>query len=382
VIARQDDLLDLVRRAGLPGIVGAAAGPHELLDATCCGHRELDGREPMSLETVFWIASITKVATAVAVLQLVERGALSLDDQVARFLPCFREPQVLTEAGLVPSRVAVTVRHLLTHTAGFGYEAWSQTLSDHVARHSLPAARSGSRASLARPLLFQPGEMWNYGIGMDWAGRLVEEVSGAALADYLREHVFRPLDMMSTGFTPASTMGGQAALYARQADGSLVAMPNIPNPAREFDSGGAGLYSTPRDVLRLLQSLLRAHQGSTHEVLSPGIVASARLNQISGLEVRDLPSCAPERTMALSVDPGQCTKWSFFGLLHLQGHPDRRSPGSVSWAGIANTFFWLDFDSAVAAIVFAQNLPFLDPAVLPAVDLYERSLYVSLKNRG
>ena len=371
----RDELSDAVQRSGLPGVVGAAAGPRQLVDATCCGHLALGTDEDaMSLDTVFWVASITKVVTAVAVLQLVEQGSIRLEDEVARFLPFFDKLEVLTSSGLVPARGRVNVGHLLTHTAGFGYEAWSRPLSDHVVHKELPPARLGTRASLERPLLVEPGAMWNYGIGMDWAGLLVEEVSRMPLANYLQAHVFGPLDMRSTGFTPAAA-AGQAALYARQRDGALVLTLSAPNPDREFDSGGAGLYSTPRDVLRLLQGILRAHEGSTKEVISPETVAHARLNQIGLLDVRDLPSCAVERTMGLSLFPGKRKKWSYFGLLHLEGQPGGRSAGSVSWAGVANTFFWIDFESAIAAVVFAQSLPFLDPTILRIVDLYERSLY-------
>ena len=370
----QDELTRAVDAAGLPGVACAAAGPRDLLDAVCRGHLDLGAEAPMSIDTVFWIASITKLATAVAILQLVETGTLRLDDEVARFLPFFDNLKVLTTCGLVPAQARVTVRHLLTHTAGFGYEGWSR--ADHVRQQHPPAAKSGTRASLERPLLFEPGAMWNYGIGMDWAGLLIEEVSGMSLADYLGAHVFRPLGMGSTGFNPDPT-ARQATLYARQPDGSMLRAASAPNPGREFDSGGAGLYSTPRDVLRLLQSILRAYEGSTNEVLSPTMVAQARCNQIGPLDVRDLPSCVPERSMDLSLFPGKQKKWSCFGLLHLEGQPVGRSAGSVSWAGVANTFFWIDFESAIAAVVFAQSLPFLDPSILPIVDLYERSLYTS-----
>jgi len=374
----RNELWAAVRKAGLPGVVAAAAGPRDLVDATACGQADFDADAEMSLDTCFWIASVTKIATAVAVLQLVERGFLRLDDDVANDLPFFENLQVLTNSGLVPARPRVTVRHLLTHTAGFGYEAWSRSLAEHVLQEHLPAAKTGRRVALERPLLFQPGAAWNYGIGMDWAGVLVEQVSCLPLADYLKAHVFEPLGMHSTGFTPPAT-APLAAMYARQQDGSLVKSSNHPNPEREFDSGGAGLYSTPRDVLRLLQSILRAHEGSRREVLLPATVAQARLNQIDFMEVRDLPSCAPERTMDLSLSGGKRKKWSYFGLLHLEGDPGARSAGSVSWAGLANTFFWIDFEASVAAVVFAQSLPFLDPAVLTIVDLYERSLYASLR---
>jgi methyl acetate hydrolase len=374
------ELSRAVESTGLPGVVCAAAGPRGLLDAACCGHLDLSAEAPMSIDTVFWIASITKIATAVAVLQLVERGTIRFEDEVARFLPFFDKLKVLTNSGLVPAQARVIVRHLLTHTAGFGYEGWSRPLSDHVRQQDPPAAKPGTRASLERPLLFEPGALWNYGIGMDWAGLLIEEVSGMSLADYLEAHVFRPLGMRSTGFNPDAT-ARQATLYARQRDGSLVRAASGPNPGREFDSGGAGLYSTPRDVLQLMQSILRAHEGSTNEVLSPAMVAQARCNQIGLLDVRDLPSGVPERSMDLSLFPGKQRKWSCFGLLHLEGQPGGRSAGSISWAGVANTFFWIDFESAITAVVFAQSLPFLDPAILPIVDLYERSLYTSLPAR-
>lgn len=366
------------RESGLPGIVCAAAGPDELIDAKALGVVDVDSPQPMSLDTVFWIASITKLATAVAVLQLVERRLLRLEDEVAHHLPFFDNLEVLTSFGLVPARARVKVHHLLTHTAGFGYEAWSKPLAGHVAQQGLPVARTGLRRSLERPLLFQPGAMWNYGIGMDWAGLLVEHLTGDSLSGVLQSHVFEPLGMRSTGFAPAPG-ASRAVVYTRQADEVLARTPMDPNPNREFDSGGAGLYSTPRDVLRLLQSLLRAAQGSKSEVLRPATVLEARANQIDLLEVRDLPSGAPERSRDLALFPGRKKGWSYFGLLHQEAEPRGRGVGSVSWAGIANTFFWIDFDAAAAAVVFAQSLPFLDPAMLALVERYEQGLYAALR---
>lgn len=374
----EQQLQQALRQSGLPGSVCAAAGPGELLDFTALGRVGFDAKERMSLDTTFWIASITKLATAVAVLQLVERKQLRLEDEVADYLPFFSALEVLTQVGRVPATTRVTVQHLMTHTAGFAYEAWSQPLAEHVLRQNLPAARTGLRRALERPLLFQPGDMWNYGIGMDWAGLLVERVAGCSLSQYLQAHVFEPLQMHSTGFAPRAD-AVRAALYTRQADGALAGTPNAPNPDRDFDSGGAGLYATPGDVLRLLQSILRAAQGSKAEVLQPQTVAEARRNQIGLLEVRDLPTCAPERSRDLALSPGRKKKWSHLGLLHLEAQPGGRSAGSISWAGVANTFFWIDFEAGLAALVFTQSLPFLDTGVLALVDRYERCLYAGLR---
>lgn len=368
-----------LRDCGLPGVVCAASGPQDLYDTSALGNVDSGSDERMSLDTSFWIASISKLATAVAVLQLVERARIRLVDEVAAYLPYFNDLRVLTDAGLVPLQSRVTVHHLLTHTAGFGYEMWSRPLAEHVASSFLPEARSGLRRSLERPLLFQPGSLWNYGIGMDWAGLLVEHVSGRTLAEYLETHVFGPLHMSSTGFAPRPG-ASRAVLHSRQQDGSIARTPSEPNPSREFDSGGAGLYSTPRDVLRLLQAILRASEGSRTELLQPQTVAAARSNQIGPLDVQDLPSCAPERSMDMALYPGRKKKWSYFGMLHLEAQPGGRSARSVSWAGIANTFFWLDFDASLAGVVFAQSLPFLDPQVLTLADRYERALYATRKS--
>ena len=381
--AQDDGISEAARSAGIPGLVAAAAGPTTMLDECCWGRSSLTSGGPMGLDTVFWIASITKLATAIAVLQLAERGQLSLEEPIARFLPYLGRAKVLSASGLVESRRPITARHLLTHTAGFGYEVWSHALSDHVAREGLPLARTGTLASLERPLLFPPGELWNYGLNMDWAGLLVERISAMPLAQYLRANIFEPLDMTRTGFAPAGSRSSErAALYARSAQGAFVELPNEPNRKREFDSGGAGLYSTPRDILRLLQSLLRAHGGSAAEVLSPATVAEARRNQIGALDVRDLPSSVPERSMDIALFPGRRKKWSYFGLLNVEPTSDGRSACSVSWAGLANTYFWIDFERSVGAVVFAQTLPFLDPRVVALVELYERSLYGSRAHRG
>ena len=268
------------------------------------------------------------------------------------------------------------MRHLLTYTAGFGYETWSRRVAHYVRRTGMPSLNTGSLTCLQMPLIFQPGERWCYGIGLDWVGLLISELSGQRLADYVRARILDPLGMHDTFF---DDLGGPkrrwATLYARRSDGGFEEMPSGPNGGREFDLGGAGLYSTPLDVLKLLQGILGAAEGRSGEVLTPDMIAYARRNQIGALSVRDLPSGSPARSMDLALLPGHEKDWSFLGLRNVNQLPYGRSAGSVMWAGVANTYFWIDFRRSLAAVVFAQVLPFLDPKVLQIASEYERLVY-------
>ena len=368
----------LATEAAIPGFVAGACGPDAILDQTCWGHDDKHLSHRMQSDTVFWVASITKLVTAIAALQLVEREMITWDEPLARYLPYLGEAKVLSENSndLIELAKPITLRHLLTHTAGFGYETWSRRVADYVRRTGMPSLNTGSLASLQMPLVFQPGEKRCYGIGLDWAGLLISELSGQRLADYVRARILDPLGMHDTSF---DRFGGperrRATLYARRSDGGLEEVPSAPNARRESGSGGAGLYSTPGDVLKLLQSILRAAEGRSGEVLTPDTIAYARRNQIGALSIRDLPSGSPARSMDLAPLPGHQKDWSFLGLRNVNQLPKGRSAGSVMWAGVANTYFWIDFQRSLAAVVFAQVLPFLDPKVLQIASEYERRVY-------
>src|SRR5262249_24782834 len=218
------------------------------------------------LDTIFRLASMTKAVTSVAAMQLVEQGKLQLDQPIGNVLPELAAPQVLEgfdESGtprLRPAKRPITLRHLLTHTAGFGYEVWDPDLVRYVKASGTPSTSTGKLASLRLPLVFDPGDRWEYGINLDWAGRAIEAVSGQPLEVYFRQRIFAPLGMADTvcWLSPAQQSRLVSAPQPKPG-GSVGPTPPPPPPWREFWSGGGGLYSAGRDYLVFLQMLM--HQG-------------------------------------------------------------------------------------------------------------------------
>ena len=277
---------------GLPGVVLAARLPDgERVDAVA-GVRGLDNPAAMAPDTHFWVASCTKAITSAAALQLVEQGRLTLDAPVGDLLPALASPNVLKgfdAAGkprLEPAREAVTLRRLLSHTAGLGYEFCSEDLTRYVAAAG-PYPRGLGPDT---PLLFEPGSGWTYGISTDWTGKLIEAASGEALDTYFERHILGPLGMTETTFSPtADQRARRASMHARTPDGALAPIPFEMPPAPHFGMGGGGLYSTAGDYLKFLDAIL----AGGGPILSAASVAAMAETQWEGEEVGVLPSANP-----------------------------------------------------------------------------------------
>ncbi|HTW50262.1 MAG TPA: serine hydrolase domain-containing protein, partial [Stellaceae bacterium] len=336
-------------------------------------------------DTVFRIASMTKAITSVAAMQLVEQGRLSLNDPIPAIDPGLAAPQVLTgfdAAGkplLRPAKRPITLRHLLTHTAGFCYEQWNPDLERCVAALGMPQMASGKRAALRMPLMFDPGERWEYGINTDWVGRLVEEISGQTLDVYFAEHITGPLGMMDTGFAvSAEQRARQASVHQRHPGGALEPQPFEQKIDREFLAGGGGLYCTTGDYLAFLQALLHGGAFNGQRILKPETVALMSQNHIGGLTVSVLRTNNPPLTNDVDLFPGQPVRWGLGYMLTPEPGPNGRSAGSVSWAGIFNTYYWLDPVKRVAGVIMTQILPFADLPTLSVYGAFERGVYAAL----
>ena len=263
-----DQVFERAVDAGVaPGVVALAANNNDLIYEGAFGKREVGKDAAMTLDSVVWIASMTKAVTSVAAMQLVEQGRLGLDEPLGQRVSELASVQVLEgfdAAGaprLRPPRRPITLRHLLTHTAGFTYDLWNQDMVRYYQHAGVPGIAECKNATLQTPLVCDPGERWEYGINLDWVGKTVEQISRQSLEDYFREHIFAPLDMNDTGFVlRPDQRTRQAAMHARQPDGSLTPIPfEIPQQP-EFFMGGGGLYSTGPDYLKFLRMLLGGGQ--------------------------------------------------------------------------------------------------------------------------
>jgi methyl acetate hydrolase len=370
----------------VPGAVAMAATDSGVIYEGAFGLRDLAVGPAMTLDTVFRIASMTKAVTSVAAMQLVEQGKLQLDEPIGKVLPELAAPQVLEgfdssgKPQLRPARRPITLRHLLTHTAGFGYEIWNPQLGRYVEATGIPAFLTGKLAALRAPLVFDPGERWEYGINIDWAGRAVEAASGQPLDTYFREHIFAPLGMKDTGFVPSADQAARLVrVHRRGSDGSLEPI-SFERPQGEFFSGGGGLISTGRDYLVFLQMLL--HRGRHHgaEVLRPETAALLEQNQLGDLQLGFMTTAMPELSNDVDLFPGIRCGHGLANVINLQPGPNGRSAGTMTWAGLFNSYYWVDPQKRVAGVILTQILPFADERAVSLYGEFERGVYDALQN--
>ncbi|HEY1301303.1 MAG TPA: serine hydrolase domain-containing protein [Stellaceae bacterium] len=380
VLARAVDAGDV------PGVVALAATDRGVLYEGAFGMRDLGGSAAMTLDTIYRIASMTKAVTSVAAMQLVERGKLALDTPIGRTLPELANPLVLTgfdAAGkprLRPAKRPITLRHLLTHTAGFGYEMLNGELMRYVAATKMPSPGTGKLAGLHLPLLFDPGEKWQYGINTDWVGRAIEAASGEPLDAYFRNHIFAPLGMTDSAFRLSAEENARLVrIHQRQANGSLVPVDmDLPPRDPEFWGGGGALYSTGPDYLRFLRMLLGKGELDGVRLLRAETVAEMGKNQVGELAAGVMRTVMPERTNDFVLFPEGSCRWGLAYMINGDPGPNGRSAKSLSWGGIFNSYYWIDPAKRVAGVILTQILPFADPQALALYAAFERAVYARM----
>jgi methyl acetate hydrolase len=365
-----------VDAAEVPGVVAMASTEHSIIYQGAFGARAMSAAARMSADTVFSIASMTKLLTSVAALQLVERGRLKLDEPAARVDPALGSPLVLDgfdaqgAPQLRPARKPITLRNLLTHTSGFSYQLWDT----NVIRYG-KAARNNP-ALPHTPLMFDPDTKWAYGGSLDRVGRLVEMVSGQTLDRYFQDHILGPLGMNDTGFVLTEKQRArQASLHLRKADGTLVPQPLVRRTAPKVISGGGGIYSTAPDYLTLLQALLNGGGMAGKSILRPQTVALMSTNQIGNLDAGILKTTNPALSDDVDFFPGVRLRWGLGDMINVDPVPDGRGAGSMTWAGLYNTYYWIDPASRIAGVIMMQILPFADRRALNVYRLFERGVY-------
>jgi CubicO group peptidase (beta-lactamase class C family) len=327
-------------------------------------------------DAIFAIASMTKPVTSVAVMQLVEAGKVRLDEPASTYLPELAKVQVLENGALRAPKSPVTVRQLLNHTSGFGYEFMNKDLHDFVAKGGAPSMMAGGDGFLKAPLLFDPGTRWEYGIGTDWLGRLVERVSGQDLEAYFRVAIFEPLGMGDSFFNvPADKQARLAASWQRKEDGSLVQQPVQARPSGGFLSGGGGLHSTAADYIRFTRAILAGGMLDGRRILKPETIDLMGRNQIGDLTLRPFPSLLPQLATDGAVLPGALDKFGLGFALNAKAIEHGRGTRTLAWAGIFNTFFWIDREKKVCAVLMSQMSPGLDEGPRRLLEDFDRAVY-------
>jgi methyl acetate hydrolase len=369
----------------IPGVVAIAASGKETIYQGAFGKRDLSKDVAMTQDSVFWIASMTKAITSAAGMQLVEQGKLSLDEPIGKVLPDLASPQVLEgfdakgEPKLRPAKKPITLRHLMTHTAGFAYDMWNGDIGKYLEKTGTPGIISCLNAALKTPIMTDPGTRWEYGTNIDFVGKAVEAASGKQLDAYLRDNVFTPLGMSDTGFKIGDSQRKRlVGMHARGEDGSLAAIPFELEQNPEFHMGGGGLYGTAGDYIKFCQMILNKGKGNGHQVLKPETVALMGQNNIGDLTMGKMPTVLPMYTNDVDLYPDIVKKWGLSFLINTAKTPEGRSPGSLAWAGLANTYFWIDPARDVAGVILMQLLPFADKKCLEAFAGFERGVYAGL----
>ena len=366
-----------VSRRKIPAAVAMVAADEKTTYAGAFGKRDSASGVDVTTDSIFSIASMTKAITSVAAMQLAERGKVQLDEPVEKHLPQLAKLEVLDgfdkESGkpvLRPVNKPVTLRRLLTHTSGFAYDIWDERMFQYTKQAGL---------SLVGPLAFDPGTRWQYGTGVDWAGRLVEAVSGQTLEAYFERNIFEPLGMKDTKYSvPAEKFDRLVGGYQRQADGSLKETPRtLPAPPKAFNGGG-GLYSTAGDYVRFMQMILRRGRGSDQEqILQAKTVDLMASNQIGELSAGKLRSNRPNLSSDVDFHPGFTDKFGLGFLINTTAYEGGRSAGSLAWAGISNTFYWIDPRRGICAVLMMQFLPFCDTEAMGLLRDFERAVYAA-----
>ena len=361
----------------IPGVVAMAASADSVLYEGAIGSRGAAAEARMSTDTIFRIASMVKLLTSVAAMQLVERGRLKLDEPAGNIDPMLAAPRILTgfdDKGapqLREAREVLTLRNLLTHTSGFSYPLWDANVLRYI-----HFARAKKDKDLPRmPLVFEPGERWAYGGSIDRVSRMVEIASGQGIDRYFRDNITGPLGMNDTGFTITEKQRArQARLHRRGSDGKLVAQPLEKLETPSSFSGGGGIYSSAPDYLRLLQALLNGGSLDGAKILKAETVALMAANQIGNLQAGIMKTTNPALSNDVDFFPGTRLRWGLGHMINADPVPGGRKAGSLTWAGLYNTYYWIDPSTRVAGVVMMQILPFADRQALKVYREFEHGI--------
>ena len=367
-----------IERKDVPGVVALVTSRERVLYTGAFGVADVATSRPLTADALFRIASMTKPVTSVALMQLVEQGRVGLDDPAEKFLPELKNLKVIETFDaatgayqLRPASKPPTVRHFLTHTSGLAYGFTSAIWRDFK-------PRSGETFPFGGPLLFDPGERWHYSTSTDVAGKIVEAVSGQKLEDYFREKIFAPLKMSDTSYNVPEAKGprlvAQQQRSGERMDGAIVLQQPQLGLTIASPIGGGGLASTADDYGRFMRMWLNGGELDGVRILKAETVALMGQNHIGAVSVPALKSALP-RSADFTFIADNRDKWGLGFLITVDQVPGKRSPGSLSWGGINNTFFWIDPAKGIAGVILMQYLPFADAKALATYDVFERGVY-------
>lgn len=368
-----------LQKRGIPAAAAIVANADHVTYSGAFGNRDSASSVKVSADSIYRIASMTKAVTATSAMQLVEQGKLKLDEPVSKHLPELAKLDVLEgfdnsgKPMLRPAKTQILLKHLLTHTSGFVYPTWNATL----AKYNMITGNNAPPTAVAplTPLLFEPGTRWHYGTSMDWAGKLVEKVSGLTLEQYFQRNILQPLGMKDTSFlVPPEKFDRLVSGYRRQSDGKLKEDPRTQPAAPAVFNGGGGLFSTAADYIKFTQMILRKGRSEgKDQILSSKTVDLMSVNQIGSIPMERLKSTDTSLTEDLYMGPGN--KYTYGFMLNTATSPEGRPAGCLMWAGVENTFYWIDPKRPLCAVIMMQFFPFLDPQGAGMLGDFSKAVY-------
>jgi methyl acetate hydrolase len=366
-----------VERGDTPGVVALVVNRDGVLYEGTAGKRDVGNNVPMAADTIFNIASMTKPVTSVAIMMLLEQGKLGLDDPVSKYLPGFDNLRVITRFNQAdgtyetrPARRAMTIRHLLTHTSGIGY-AFSSSIVQRLQQGT-------QKMEWELPLLHDPGDKWTYSASTRVLGLILEKITGTPLENYYQEHIFKPLGMVDTSYAVAVDKQARLTTSHRMVNGARQEQPrqNIPSTPTPPYRGDGGLYSTARDYGLFMRMLLNGGHLGNVRLISERSVKLMGQNHIGAVFVSRQPAANPELTKPFPLGAGQDKFGLGFQITAKGDGPTKyRSPGSMSWAGLFNTEFWIDPKKGIGGVMLMQFLPFYDDGAIRTLREFEETVY-------
>lgn len=369
-IALDGLLQNAVTRHDLPSVVAVVANRESVLYRGAFG---------ASVTDIYQIASMTKPVTSVSIMMLKERGRIDLDDPVERYLPAYagREVILAFDAATAaftarPAAGPITIRHLLTHTSGVGYDFCNETL--------LALCKDGKQSPFTLPILHDPGSRWTYGCSTTILGEVIDQIIGEPFYRFQEREIFQPLGMLDTGYFLKPADEDRLAPLHRRVDRDWVREPKE-QPYKSSLSADGGMIGTADDYIRFLQMLLNMGKLGDTRLLTAQSVSAMISNQIGHLTVETQPGAKANLSCAFPLGAGK-DKFGLGFQLKVGVDDNARSPGSYSWGGIFNTHFWADPQKGIAVILFTQLLPFYDDQVIRLLRDFEHCIYKNLEAEG
>jgi methyl acetate hydrolase len=370
----------------VPFVVGAVADRERVLWAGSAGDAGAQIAGGWN-STMFTLMSMTKALGSACALLLAEQGRLSLEADVVALVPEFAEVKVLESVDSAGPRLRapkrpVTVRHLLTNTAGLSYSTFHPKQLAYSALPDVPALGDGSLRSFMAPLMFDPGEGFAYGVGLDWVGVVVERLSGEAIDDFCRRELLGPLGMTDTVFDLDDERRARLAAHkGRNDQGGFDNIEFFPPSRPEHYGMGGALHGTAADYMRFMRMVLGRGTLDGQRLLSEASVNTMLSNQIGALSIPVLKSLLPVADdVDLFPESDGRTTWTTAFMRNEKDVPGRRRAGSVTWSGFLNTHYWIDPASGICGLFMTQVLPFCDKRVLTAHRSFERAVYAALRD--